>query len=66
MEMDEEETVDDVKAKEVGVEAVHMSTAGNSESDASNNTGGQVNRKQPVETVSFFGNIKDFFTSLIK
>jgi hypothetical protein len=66
VEMDEEETVDGVKAKEVGVEAAHMSTAGNSESDASNNTGGQVNRKQPVETVSFFGNIKDFFTSLIK
>ncbi|MBT2664827.1 cadherin-like beta sandwich domain-containing protein [Bacillus sp. ISL-4] len=66
VEMDEEETVDDVKTKEVEVEATQMSTAGKSGSDASNNTGGQINRKHPVETGSFFGNIKDFFTSLIK
>ncbi|MFE4707063.1 cadherin-like beta sandwich domain-containing protein [Peribacillus simplex] len=66
VEMDEEETVDDVKTKEVEVETTQMSTAGKSENDTSNNTGGQVNGKQPVETVSFFGNIKDFFTSLIK
>ncbi|MGE7907111.1 cadherin-like beta sandwich domain-containing protein [Peribacillus sp. NPDC094092] len=67
VEMDEEETVDDVKTKKVGVGATQMSTAGKSESSASNNnTGGQVYRKQPVETESFFGNIKDFFTSLIK
>ncbi|MGG0789244.1 cadherin-like beta sandwich domain-containing protein [Peribacillus simplex] len=66
VEMDKEETVDDVKTKEVEVEATQMSTAGKSGSDASNNTGGQVNRKQPVETGSFFGNIKGFFTSLIK
>ena len=66
VEMDEEETVDDVKTKEVEVEATQMSTAGKSGNDASNNTGGQVNRKQPVETGSFFGNIKGFFTSLIK
>ncbi|WHY98048.1 cadherin-like beta sandwich domain-containing protein [Peribacillus simplex] len=63
VEMDEEETVDDVKTKEVEVEATQMSTAGKSENDTSNNTGGQ---EQPVENVSFFGNIKDFFTSLIK
>ncbi|MED3908445.1 cadherin-like beta sandwich domain-containing protein [Peribacillus simplex] len=66
VEMDEEETVDDVKTKEAEVEATQMSTAGKTESDTSNNTGGQVNGKQPVETVSFFGNIKDFFTSLFK
>ena len=66
VEMDEEETVDDVKTKEVEVEATQMSTAGKSENDTSNNTGGQVNGEQPVETVSFFGEIKDFFTSLIK
>ncbi|MFE5430053.1 cadherin-like beta sandwich domain-containing protein [Peribacillus simplex] len=66
VEMDEEETVDDVKTKEVEVEATQMSTAGKSGSDASNNTGGRVNRKQPVETGSFFGNIKGFLTSLIK
>lgn len=64
VEMDEEETVDDVKTKEAEVEATQMSTAGKTLSDTSNNTGGQVNGKQPVETVSFFGNIKDFFTSL--
>ncbi|MGG0411892.1 cadherin-like beta sandwich domain-containing protein [Peribacillus simplex] len=66
VEMAEEETVDDVKTKEVEVEATQMSTAGKTESDASNNTGGQVNGKQPVETVSFFGNIKGFFTTLFK
>ncbi|MGZ9815360.1 cadherin-like beta sandwich domain-containing protein [Peribacillus simplex] len=66
VEMDEEETVDDVKTKEAEVEATQMSTAGKTVSDTSNNTGGQVNGKQPVETVSFFGNIKDFFTSLFK
>lgn len=64
VEMDEEETVDDVKTKEAEVEATQMSTAGKTLNDTSNNTGGQVNGKQPVETVSFFGNIKDFFTSL--
>ncbi|ASS94249.1 cadherin-like beta sandwich domain-containing protein [Peribacillus simplex] len=66
VEMDEEETVDDVKTKEAEVEATQMSTAGKMESNTSNNAGGQVNGKQPVETVSFFGNIKDFFTSLFK
>ncbi|MGG0848729.1 cadherin-like beta sandwich domain-containing protein [Peribacillus simplex] len=64
VEMDEEETVDDVKTKEAEVEATQMSTAGKTLNDTSNNTVGQVNGKQPVETVSFFGNIKDFFTSL--
>ncbi|MEY8188212.1 cadherin-like beta sandwich domain-containing protein [Peribacillus simplex] len=66
VEMDEEETVDDVITKEVGVGATQMSTAGKSEGDTYNNTGGQIDRKQPVGTGSFFGNIKDFFTSLIK
>ncbi|MFF2500703.1 hypothetical protein [Peribacillus sp. NPDC058075] len=61
--MDEEETVDDVKTKEAEVEATQMSTAGKKVSDTSNDIEGQVNVKQPVETVSFFGNIKeDFFT----
>ncbi|MEW5548597.1 cadherin-like beta sandwich domain-containing protein [Peribacillus frigoritolerans] len=64
--MDEEETVDDVKTKEVEVEAAQTSTAGMTESETSNDSGGQINGKQPVETVSFFGNIKDFFTSLLK
>jgi hypothetical protein len=66
VEMDEEETVDDVKTKEVEVEAAQTSTAGMTESETSNDSGGQTNGKQPVETVSFFGNIKEFFTSLIK
>ncbi|MCK2004826.1 cadherin-like beta sandwich domain-containing protein [[Brevibacterium] frigoritolerans] len=66
VEMDEEETVDDVKTKEVEVEAAQTSTAGMTESETSNDSGGQINGKQPVETVSFFGNIKDFFTSLFK
>ncbi|PKF87084.1 hypothetical protein CW306_20090 [Bacillus sp. BA3] len=67
VEMDEEETVDDVKTKEAEeVEAVQMSTAGKNVSDTSKDTEGQVNVIQPVETVSFFGNIKDFFTSLFK
>ncbi|MBT2647080.1 cadherin-like beta sandwich domain-containing protein [Bacillus sp. ISL-34] len=66
VEMDEEETVDDVKTKEAEVEEKQMSTAGKTVSDTSNDTGGQVNGKQPVETVSFFGNIKDIFTSLFK
>ncbi len=66
VEMDEEETVDDVKTKEVEVEAAQTSTAGMTESETSNDSGGQINGKQPVETVSFFGNIKDFFTSLLK
>ncbi|MFJ8071190.1 cadherin-like beta sandwich domain-containing protein [Peribacillus sp. NPDC096447] len=65
VEMDEEETVDDVKTKEAEVEATQMSTAGKKVSDTSKDTEGQVN-EQPVETVSFFGNIKDFFTSLFK
>jgi len=34
--------------------------------ETSNVTGGEVNGKQPVETVSLFGNIKGFFTSLLK
>lgn len=65
VEMDEEETVDDVKTKEAEVEATQMSTAGKTERDTS---GGQriLNGKQPDETVSFFGNIKDFFTALFK
>ncbi|USK82827.1 cadherin-like beta sandwich domain-containing protein [Peribacillus frigoritolerans] len=66
VEMDEEETVDDVKTKEVEVEAAQTSTAGMTESETSNDSGGQINGKQPVGTVSFFGNIKDFFTSLLK
>lgn len=66
VEMDEEETVDDVITKEVEVEATQTSTAAKTERETSNVTGGQVNGKQPVETVSFFGNIKDFFTSLLK
>ncbi|MES1042275.1 hypothetical protein FOA20_23085 [Peribacillus simplex] len=67
VEMDEEETVDDVKTKEAEVEATQMSTAGKKVSDTSNDIEGQVNVKQPVETVSFFGNIKeDFFTSQLK
>ncbi|TDL86501.1 cadherin-like beta sandwich domain-containing protein [Vibrio vulnificus] len=66
VEMDEEETVDDVKTKEVEVEAAQTSTADKTESETFNDSGGQVNGKQPVETVSFFGNIKDFFTSLLK
>ncbi|CAH0142811.1 hypothetical protein SRABI80_00432 [Peribacillus frigoritolerans] len=66
VEMDEEETVDDVKTKEVEVEAAQTSTAGMTESETSNDSGGQTNGKQPAETVSFFGNIKEFFTSLIK
>ncbi|MGE7639226.1 cadherin-like beta sandwich domain-containing protein [Peribacillus frigoritolerans] len=66
VEMDEEGTVDDVKTKEVEVEAAQTSTAGMTESETSNDSGGQTNGKQPVETVSFFGNIKEFFTSLIK
>ncbi|MFJ7993801.1 cadherin-like beta sandwich domain-containing protein [Peribacillus frigoritolerans] len=66
VEMDEEETVDDVKTKEVVVEAAQTSTAGMTESETSNDSGGQINGKQPVGTVSFFGNIKDFFTSLLK
>lgn len=66
VEMDEEETVDDVKSKEAEVEAAQTSTAGMTESETSNDSGGQINGKQPVETVSFFGNIKDFFTSLLK
>ncbi|MFY0800642.1 cadherin-like beta sandwich domain-containing protein [Peribacillus frigoritolerans] len=66
VEMDEEETVDDVKTKEAEVEAAQTSTAGMTESETSNDSGGQINGKQPVETVSFFGNIKDFFTSLLK
>ncbi|MED4687139.1 cadherin-like beta sandwich domain-containing protein [Peribacillus frigoritolerans] len=66
VEMDEEETVDDVKTKEVEVEAAQTSTAGMTESETSNDSGGQINGKQPVETVSFFGNIKEFFTSLLK
>ncbi|QNK50075.1 cadherin-like beta sandwich domain-containing protein [Brevibacterium sp. PAMC23299] len=60
VEMDEEGTVDD--AKEVEVEAAQTSTAGMTESETSNDSGGQTNGKQPVETVSFFGNIKEFFT----
>ncbi|MEK5358903.1 cadherin-like beta sandwich domain-containing protein [Peribacillus castrilensis] len=64
--MDEEETVDDVKSKEGEVEAAQTNTAGMTESETSNDSGGQINGKQPVETVSFFGNIKDFFTSLLK
>ena len=66
VEMDEEETVDDIKTKEVEVEAAQTSTAGMTESEASNDSGGQINGKQPVETVSLFGDIKNFFTSLIK
>jgi hypothetical protein len=66
VEMDEEETVDDVKTKEVEVEAAQTSTAGMTESETSNDSGGQINGKQHVGTVSFFGNIKDFFTSLLK
>ncbi|KOR77219.1 hypothetical protein AM232_01070 [Bacillus sp. FJAT-21352] len=66
VEMDEEETVDDVKIKEVEVEAAQTSTAGMTESETSNDSGGQINGKQHVETVSFFGNIKEFFTSLLK
>ncbi|WP_258832743.1 cadherin-like beta sandwich domain-containing protein [Peribacillus frigoritolerans] len=66
IEMDEEETVDDVKTKEVEVKAAQTSTAGMTESETSNDSGGQINGKQPVEKVSFFGNIKDFFTSLLK
>ena len=66
VEMDEEETVDDVKTKEVEVEAAQTSTAGMTESETSNDSGGQINGKQPVETVSFFGNRKDFFTALLK
>ncbi|PEF34415.1 hypothetical protein CON84_25850 [Bacillus sp. AFS094228] len=66
VEMDEEGTVDDVKTKEVEVEAAQTSTAGMTESETSNDSGGQTKGKQPVETVSFFGNIKEFFTSLIK
>ncbi|MGG6358136.1 cadherin-like beta sandwich domain-containing protein [Peribacillus frigoritolerans] len=66
VEMDEEETVDDVKTKEVEVEAAQTSTAGMTESETSNDSGGQTNGKQPAETVSFFGNIKEFLTSLIK
>ena len=66
VEMDEEETVDDVKTKEVEVEAAQTSTAGMTESETSNDSGGQTNGKQPAETVSFFGNIKEFFTSLIR
>lgn len=66
VEMDEEETMDDVKTKEVEVEAAQTSTAGMTESETSNDSEGQTNGKQPVETVSFFGNIKEFFTSLIK
>ncbi|MEA3575056.1 cadherin-like beta sandwich domain-containing protein [Peribacillus frigoritolerans] len=66
VEMDEEETVDDVKSKEGEVEAAQTNTAGMTESETSNDSGGQINGKQPVETVSFFGNIKDFFTSLLK
>ncbi|TWD94941.1 cadherin-like protein [Peribacillus frigoritolerans] len=62
VEMDEEETVDDVKTKEVEVEAAQTSTAGMTESETSNDPGGQTNVKQPAETVSFFGNIKEFFT----
>ncbi|MGN7393050.1 cadherin-like beta sandwich domain-containing protein [Peribacillus frigoritolerans] len=62
VEMDEEETVDDVKTKEVEVEAAQTSTAGMTENETSNDPGGQTNGKQPVETVSFFGNIKEFFT----
>lgn len=66
VEMDEEETVDDVKTKEVEVEAAQTSTAGMTESETSNDSGGRINGKQPVETVSFFGNIKGFFTSQFK
>ncbi|YCI77527.1 cadherin-like beta sandwich domain-containing protein [Bacillus sp. R1-10] len=66
VEMDEEETVDDVKTKEVEVKAAQTSTAGMTESEKSNDSGGQITGKQPVEKVSFFGNIKDFFTSLLK
>ncbi|TKH04879.1 cadherin-like beta sandwich domain-containing protein [Peribacillus simplex] len=66
VEMDEEETVDDVKTKEAEVEATQMSTAGKKMGDTSNDTEAQVNGKQPVETGSFFGNIKDFFISLFK
>nr|WP_286676227.1 cadherin-like beta sandwich domain-containing protein [Peribacillus frigoritolerans] len=66
VEMDEEETVDDVKTKEVEVEAAQTSTAGKTESETSNDSGGQINGKQPVETVSLFGEIKSFFTSLLK
>lgn len=62
VELDEEETVDDVKTKEVEVEAAQTSTAGMTESETSNDPGGQTNGKQPAETVSFFGNIKEFFT----
>jgi len=66
VEMDEEETVDDVKTKEVEVEAAQTNTAGTTMGETSNVTGGEVNGKQPVETVSLFGNIKGFFTSLLK
>ncbi|PCD07695.1 hypothetical protein CMV16_10350 [Peribacillus simplex] len=66
VEMDEEETVDDVKTKEVEVEAAQTNTAGTTKGETSNVTGGEVNGKQPVETVSLFGNIKGFFTSLLK
>ncbi|MFA1714802.1 cadherin-like beta sandwich domain-containing protein [Peribacillus frigoritolerans] len=66
VEMDEEETVDDVITKEVEVEATQTSTAGKTKGETSNVTGGEVNGKQPVETISFFGNIKEFFTSLLK
>ncbi|MFS0597874.1 cadherin-like beta sandwich domain-containing protein [Peribacillus frigoritolerans] len=52
----------DDKTKEVEVEAAQTSTAGMTENETSNDPGGQTNGKQPVETVSFFGNIKEFFT----
>ncbi|MDM5356882.1 cadherin-like beta sandwich domain-containing protein [Peribacillus sp. ACCC06369] len=65
LEMDEEETVDDIKTKEAEVEATQMSTAGKEDTVTSNKIGGpRIIGNQPDESVSFWGKIKDFFTSL--
>jgi hypothetical protein len=67
VEMDEEETVDDIKTNETEVEATQMSTAGKTETVPSNDkvVQGMLNGKEPPAAAgSFWGKVKAFFTSL--
>ncbi|MFD6440637.1 cadherin-like beta sandwich domain-containing protein [Peribacillus sp. NPDC060186] len=66
VEMDEEETVDDVKTeKEAEVEATQISTSSKKENVKSNNTGNQMMQmdNQSTESISFLGKIKKFVLS---
>ncbi|MFD6207898.1 cadherin-like beta sandwich domain-containing protein [Peribacillus sp. NPDC060253] len=66
VEMDEEETVDDIKTNETEVEATQMSTAGKTETVPSNDkvVQGMLNGNEPAAAGSFWGKVKAFFTSL--